>query len=104
MLLCSSLELTYFGTRCHYLLAILFCLAVVGGGGDFPGVLAGQVEGEPVRGIVRGAPFWVIGVGSFGIGTGASNVSLGFVLFPASAFLFGLMFFLLGYSGYLHVS
>ena len=60
MLHSSSLELTYFGTRCHYLLAILFCLVVVDGVGS-PGVLAGLVGGEPVRGIVRGSSLWLIG-------------------------------------------
>ena len=29
---------------------------------------------------------WVIGVGCLGIGAGVSNVSLGLVLFPTSAF------------------
>ena len=67
-------------------------------------MLFGLVGGESFRGSVRGSCVWVGGFVSLGIGAGVSNVSLEFVLFPASAFLLGLMFFLLGYGGYLHVS
>ena len=55
-------------------------------GGDFPGVLAGQDRGEPARGVVRGVSFGWSGFVSLGLGRGASNVSLGFVIFPTSAF------------------
>ena len=99
----SSLELIYFGTRCHYLLVILFCLVFVDGMvplGCFSVWLGVSLSGVLSEGPLCGRS----GFGSLGIGTWVSNVSLGFVLFPASAFLFGLMFFLLGYSGYLHVS
>ena len=103
MLHSSSLELIYFGTRCHYLLAFLFCLVFVDVAvpvGCFSVWLGVSLSGVSFEGPVCGRS----GFGSLGIGAGVSNVSLGFVLFPASAFLLGLMFFLLGYSGYLHVS
>ena len=85
MLLCRSHELRYFCTRCHHLLAILFLLVFVGGGG-FSGLMVGQGRGKPARAVVCGALFGWSGLVSLGLGRGASNVSLGFVIFPTSAF------------------
>ena len=84
MLFCISHELRYFGTRCHYLLAILFLLVFVGGGG-FSGLMVGQGRGKPAGAVVRGALFGWSGLVPLGLGWGASNVSLGFVIFPTSA-------------------
>ena len=85
MLHSSSLELIYFGTRCHYLLVILFCLVFVDGMvplGWFLVWLGVSLSGVTFEGPVCG---W-LWFGSLGVGAGVSNVSLGFVLFPASAF------------------
>ena len=85
MLHSSSLELIYFGTRCHYLLVILFCLVFVDGAvplGCFSIWLGVSLSGVAFEGPVCGWP----GFGCLGIGAGVSNVSLGLVLFPTSAF------------------
>ena len=84
MLLCRSYELTYFGTRCHYLLAILFLLVFVGGGG-FSGLMVGQGRGKLAWIAVRRASFGWSGLVPLGLGWRASNVSLGFLIFPTSA-------------------
>ena len=84
MLFCVSHELRYFGTRCHYSLAILFLLVFVGGGG-FSGLMVGQGRGKLAWIAVRGASFGWSGWLPLGLGWRASNVSLGFLVFPTSA-------------------
>ena len=86
MLLCISHELRYFGTRCHYLLTILFFLVFVGGCGS-SGLMVGSGLDKLALIGVCGASFGGLGWFPLGLGWGQVISVWGFWSFRPVPFI-----------------